>query len=76
MKNCKGFVGPLMIGIIFIVAMGAVGYGAAKLVKKEDGMVEEAAEAAIEDVAEDLIGLPDGALEGKVDLTPSSKEDK
>lgn len=39
-----------------------------------DNHIEEAAEAVIEVIIEDRIGLENGALSGKVDLTPTSKE--
>lgn len=53
--------GLLVLTIIIIAA--AIGYGAAKYTKKDDGPIEEAAEQVIKN----QIGID-------IDLTPDSKE--
>lgn len=41
-----------------------------------DNALEEVAEDYIEDNLEDAAGLPDGSLQGKIDLSPSTLENK
>lgn len=65
-----------IIPVVVIAAALAVGFGYAKFSKKEDSMPEEVAESVIEGQAEEVLGLPEGSLRGKVDLTPESPEKK
>ena len=72
-RKQKGSV-VVLIPIVIIVVSVAAAFGIAKFSGKEDGVIEEKLESVAEDAAEDALGLPDGALEGKFDVTPSSKE--
>jgi hypothetical protein len=65
-----------MIGLALITLFAVVGLGVAIYTKTHDGAVEEVAEELIEDQIEEALGLPEDTLEGKIDLTPTSKEDK
>lgn len=64
----------LLIPLIAITAFAVIGIGAAIITKQQDGPIEEMAEDALEEELEDSLGLPDDSLEGKIDLTPGSKE--
>lgn len=65
-----------IIPVVVIAAALAVGFGYAKFSKKEDSMPEEVAESIIEAELEDVLDLPDGSLNGKIDISSNSPEKK
>lgn len=64
----------ILLPLILIAFAAAVGIGASYFTKKDDGPVEEFAEAQIENEAEVVFNLPHGTMTGRIDLTPGSKE--
>lgn len=68
----KGF--ALTVPLIIIGVLALVGVGTALYTKTQDGPIEEEMEEAIEDTLETTLGLPNDALDGKIDLTPGSSE--
>lgn len=63
----------IAIGIA-LLALSAGIINAKFIAKQDDSAVEEALEEIAEDATETALGLPDDALKGKFDITPSSKE--
>ena len=63
------------VAVVAIIALlAAAGYGASKIFKKDDTLVEEYAESAIENIVEDALGLDEDALDGLVDFSFDSPE--
>ena len=61
-KKQRGSV-AILVPVILVIIAGAIGWGAAKITKKDDGEIEETAEQFIKDET------------GKdIDLTPGSPE--
>lgn len=75
LKIQKGSVAVLIPVLIVVVTMAAA-YGVSKFKKKDDTVAEELLETVAEKSAEKILGLEDGELEGRMDATPDSKEDK
>lgn len=71
----KGSV-ALLIPVVIVVVSMAAAYGIAKFKKQDDTLPEEKLEEIAEGQAETVMGLPAGALKGKLDATPGSKEEK
>ena len=62
----------IIIGAI-LLALG-IGFGAKHLAGQPDSPVEEYSEAIAEDMIEQLFGLEDGSMNGKIDISPGSPE--
>lgn len=66
-----------MVGhIVVLVAVVVVGVAGVYFSGKQDAVIEEIAEEVIESEMEQIFHLHRGELEGKIDLTPASKEDE
>ena len=73
MKKQKGFITSSVLVIFFAASFGYAYY---KITKQEDSIIEEKIEEVIENKVEDLFCLEEGSMNGKIDLTPNSKENK
>lgn len=60
--------------IVLIGSLGAIGLLTKLITKQPDTPIEEAAEERIEILLEEQFGLPEGTLEGAIDLSPLSPE--
>ena len=78
LRGIKMILRDLGATVLFALIVGAivVGIGSRFVTKEEDHFVEEHAENVIETTLENLLGLDDDHLDGVIDLTPGSKEDK
>lgn len=65
-------VSAFLIGMILI--MGMLGVASKYLTKKDDSALEEFSEEFIETQIEKALDLKPDALDGKIDLSPSSGE--
>lgn len=63
-----------MIIIEIIILAAAIGIGYSYVTRTNDSPLEEIAEVVIERELESLLDLPDGDLNGKIDLSPNSKD--
>lgn len=66
--------GGILFPLVFCLSLVMVGMGAHYIYKKDDSALEEKSEQMLEDELECMMGLPDDALDGTIDLTPSSPE--
>lgn len=64
----------MSIPLILITLFAVIGITSAIITKQKDGPIEEMSERVIEEETEKLLWLPDDSLEGRIDLTPMSKE--
>ena len=71
MKNQKGFVG---ISLLIVTLALASGYAYYKINETPDSDIEEISESIAEEQIENLLGLDDGKLKGKIDLSSGSPE--
>lgn len=68
--------GKTLSHIIIIVSCALVACTMVFFTKKDDTPVEEVLEEVVEDMIELELQLPPNTLEGKIDFTPSSKEEE
>jgi len=66
--SVKAVISTITVGTCSLVVF-AIGCS-----KHPDNAFEEHIESVIEQLVEDKFGMPDGSLDGVIDLTPGSKE--